>query len=185
MSHKDAGVFRPGPIAVLAAKSAVANVGVLEEGFNAGEAVETYQASTLPPAGVGAPWCACFVAYRLRTAAAQVGSPIPLSFPLTAWTPDYKRWAYSNNLWLPIESVKREYLAPEIGDLACFYFSAVGRIAHIGIVTSVRGGSCITVEGNTGPDKGKMANRDGDGVYLRTRNWQALGSGGGFVRLPF
>ena len=41
-----------------------------------------------------------------------------------------------------------------------------------------------SVEGNTGPDVGAV-NREGDGVYFKTRPLTAIGLAGGFVRLPW
>ena len=172
----------PGPIAVRAAAEALANVGVTEVGGeNRGTAVETYL--RFVGASLGDPWCAAFVAYRLFNAASDLGLVVPSSSLRSAWTPDYKTWAQKQGLWIPVDS--DEKVLP--GDLACFYFAAKQRIAHIGIVVERKPGGVgvFTVEGNTGPEHGEVVNREGDGVYRKDRNWSEFGSGGGFVRCPF
>lgn len=171
----------PGPIAIRAAREAVDNIGVVEVGGeNRGKAVETYL--RFVDASPGDPWCAAFAAYRVFNAAADLGKTVPSGFPKSAWTPDYKAWAISNGLWIPVDSDER--VLP--GDLACFYFPTKQRIAHIGIVVERKTtGGVWTVEGNTGPESGEVVNREGDGVYRKDRNWSELGSKGGFVRLPF
>lgn len=69
------------------------------------------------------------------------------------------------------------------GDLVLFYFAAKGRVAHIGIVMRSHSSGVVTVEANTSPGPG--VDRDGDGIYRRTRSWSELGSRGGFVRVPW
>lgn len=171
----------PGPIAQRAAKEALENVGVVEVGGeNRGKFVETYL--KFVGASPGDPWCAAFVAFRVFNAAQDLGLAVPKGFPKSAWTPDYKSWAIKNGLWIPVDSDER--VLP--GDLACFYFAAKQRIAHIGTVVERKTtGGVLTVEGNTGPESGEVVNREGDGVYRKDRDWREFGSGGGFVRLPF
>jgi len=170
------------PIATNAAAQALTNVGVVEEGENRGRWVETYQAAVgIPP---GSPWCAAFVRFRLERAAAMLGTQIPPGFPDSGWTPDYSNWAKSNGYWVPVATAEAGTILPRIGDLACFYFAAKQRIAHIGIVVEyAKLWGVVTVEGNTGPDIDAGVNRDGDGVYRKVRTWSELGAGGGFVRI--
>jgi hypothetical protein len=170
---------KPGPIALRASREALENVGVTEEGGNnRGKWVNIYLKAA--HASPGDPWCGAFVAYRLLNAADDLDMTLPADFPLSAWTPDYKEWGKKHGLWIPVDSDER--VLP--GDLACFYFSAKGRIAHIGIVVERKAsGGVYTVEGNTSPETG--VDRDGDGVYRKDRNWGEFGFGGGFVRLPF
>ena len=172
----------PGRVALKAVEGALANVGVTEQGGeNRGKWVETYLQSV--DAAPGNPWCAAFVSFRLQKAADELGLSLPSDFPRSAWTPDYKAWGIKHGLWIPVDS--DETVLP--GDLACFYFSAKQRIAHIGIVVARKpgGGGVFTIEGNTGPEHGEVVNRDGDGVYKKDRDWAEFGSGGGFVRLPW
>lgn len=172
-----------GPIARRAASDAEANVGVREEGNNAGKAVETYLAAV----GLtkGAPWCAAFVRYRMEAAAKALGLTLPKNFPDSGWTPAYQEYAKANAVWIPVSSAKAGAAKPERGDLCCFYFPAKGRIAHIGIVVKPGARGVYTVEGNTGPDAGPGVEREGDGVYRKFRRWAAFGKHGGFVRLEF
>lgn len=170
------------PIALRAAADALANVGVTEEGENRGKWVETYlRAVGLPP---GSPWCAAFVRFRFEQAAAALKLPLPTGFPDSGWTPDYKDWARSAGLWVPVESAEAEPFQIRPGDLVCFYFSAKSRIAHIEIaVEPGQAWGVNTVGGNTGPEAGAEVQRDGDGVYRKRREWDELGRYGGFVRM--
>lgn len=171
----------PGPIALRAAKDALANVGVTEEGGeNRGKYVEIYLASV--GLGPGNPWCAAFVFYRLQQAAKAVGAVMSPKPPKSGYCPDWKSWAKSNGLWIPVDSDIK--VLP--GDVALFYFASKERVAHAGIVVERKAsGGVLTVEGNTGPEKGGEVNRDGDGVYKKDRDWHEFGAYGGFVRLPF
>ena len=75
--------------------------------------------------------------------------------------------------------------AVHMGDIALFYFAAKGRVAHYGFVSEIGPGprQFRSVEGNTSPESG--VDREGDGVYVKTHVWGAVGSGGGFVRVGF
>ena len=173
----------PGPVAVLAADFALKNVGVTEdEGKeNSGKFVNIYLKSVgLTP---GNPWCASFVYYRIQDAAKVLSATLSPKPPKSGYCPDWKDWAKDNGLWLPVDT--DEKILP--GDLALFYFSAKGRVAHIGIVVERMKNSMgvYTVEGNTGPERGQEVNRDGDGVYRKEREWEEFGKYGGFIRLPW
>ena len=170
------------PIAMTAAYQALLNVGVVEEGENRGKWVETYQAAVgIPP---GSPWCAAFIRYRLEQSARSLGTTVPAGFPDSGWTPAYEAWAKQNGFWVPVSTAEVGTVKPRTGDLACFWFAAKARIAHIGIVVEPsKDWGVVTVEGNTGPDVGDQVNRDGDGVYKKHRCWHELGTGGGFIRL--
>lgn len=174
----------PGSVAKRAAQEALANVGVTEVGGNnRGPAVEKYLASV--GCKPGDPWCAAFVRFRFEDAAKDLSLTLPKDFPDSGWTPDYKSWGVKNLLWISQISADDGVAVVKVGDLACFYFPAKNRIAHIGIVVEVHDWGVVTVEGNTGPDSGEFVNRDGDGVFKKKRHWGELGSKGGFVRCPF
>lgn len=170
------------PIALRVAADALANVGVTEEGENRGRFVETYQRAVgLPP---GSPWCAAFVRFRFEAAAKALGLTLPAGFPDSGWCPDYKDWAIDACLWVGVEAAQAEPFQVRPGDLALFYFGAKGRVAHIGVIVEPgQTWGAITVEGNTGPEKGAEVNREGDGVYRKRRDWDELGRYGGFVRM--
>lgn len=175
-------MIKRGPIALRAAEDALKNIGVTEEGENRGKWVEVYQKAVgIPP---GSPWCAAFVRYRLEAAAKALGLPIPEDFPDSGWCPYYKDWAKQNNRWL-MAGTREDRDCVQKGDLACFYFPAKNRIAHIGIVIETHYTGVYTVEGNTGPEHGAEVRRDGDGVYKKNRSWHEFGMFGGFVSLPF
>lgn len=173
------------PIAIEAARAALANVGVTETGGdNRGPAVETYQRSVgISP---GSPWCAAFVRYRLEAAAEKLDLDIPIGFPDTGWVPSFVAWAQTNKVWVPRATARVEPSLVRPGDLVAFWFQAKARCAHIGIVVATPTTSgFVSVEGNTGPDRGTTVERDGDGVYRKQRTWSSVGTGGGFIRLNF
>ena len=177
------------PIASLSTDLAIANVGVQEVGENRGKAVEAYQASCKPPVPAGSPWCAAHVRFRHKQAATQLGIVYDETFPRSAYCPDWSRWFKSNGLWLPVQHIRDETTTkrPRRGDLALFYFSALSRIAHIGIVTKVEEWGVYTVEGNTSPEPSDelSVERDGDGLYAKKRNWSEFGKFGGFGFVNF
>ena len=173
------------PIALRAAADALANVGVTEEGGeNRGKWVEIYQRATGNKPGD--PWCASFVRYRFEAAARALGLTLPPAMPDSGWSPAYWGWAQGAGIWLPVQAAQLEPHQVRAGDLACFWFAAKGRIAHIGIVVEPgKTWGAVTVEGNTGPERGEEVNREGDGVYRKLRDWSELGARGGFVRINF
>ena len=153
-------------------------------GNNRGKYVETY----LKAAGAspGDPWCAALQFYRLLVAAKELGLKLPSDFDPRAYTPDWKNYALRNKLWIPVQTAQEAPLHTlQTGDMALFYFSNLGRIGHIEVVEEVHDWGCLTVGGNTGPDKGATVERAGDGVYLKKRTWSQLGARGGYARLPF
>ena len=177
-------LVEPGPIALRAVADAEANVGVVEQGGeNHGKAVETYLRSV--GLAAGAPWCAAFVHYRLREAAREIQARLPGDFPVSGYCPDYQDWAKKHGVWIPVDTARSMGSIPERGDLCLFYFAAKRRVAHIGMVAQAGLGGALfqTVEGNTGPETG--VNRDGDGVYKKSRSCASLGEFGGFIRLVF
>lgn len=170
----------PGPVALAAVAAAEANLDVHEEGGNnQGKFVEIYLGSV--GLGPGAPWCAAWVHYRLSAAAADLRTHLPQGFPRSGYCPDYERWGKARGFYM--HAAVGASLAKR-GDLVLFYFPAKQRVAHIGLVAGPRsdGRGVITVEGNTGPPRGSGVERDGDGVYRKSRLWSELGAGGGFIR---
>lgn len=174
---------KPGVIALKAitvmedfAKARTNEVG----GNNRGEQVEAFLRSV--KASPGDPWCAAFVVHCLVKAAGFIDETLPKDFPISAYTPDFKNWAKSKDLWIPAANAIEKGAT---GDLVCFYFEAKGRIGHIGGVTGKTANNLLTVEGNTGPTKGKEVERDGDGVYEKQHTVYELGKFGGLIRLPF
>ena len=181
---------QPGKIAVKAASVAegFADAGTHEVGGeNHGQQVEKFLRGV--GLSAGAPWCAAFVHYCEGKAEAflqTVGDKtvsLPISFPVSGYCPDYEDWARERGQWITVDQAQHGLVVPQRGDLVLFYFSAKGRVAHIGIVTGTFDGGVLTVEGNT--SSGTGVNRDGDGAYRRRRKWSELGNKGGFVRMIF
>jgi hypothetical protein len=169
-------------IALAVVKGARQNVGVLESGVNAGKYVEVYQKSCVPVLSAGDPWCAAFVRYRFIAAAGALGEKLPVDFPRTGYTPDWKAYAKAKGAWLSASIAKQFDERPRLGDLALFYFKNLKRIAHIGIVVEVHDWGVVSVEVNTGPVVG-VVERNGDGFYLQRREWHELGTFGGFMKV--
>lgn len=178
----------PGPVALRAiAEAENKNVLAVREvgGNNRGKHVEIYLKSV--NLGPGQPWCMAFVYYRILKAAELLGVKLPAGFPRTGYTPTGANYFKQRNLWIPVSAVKAKKAKPQRGDLVFFYFSTKGRIAHVGIVSSVTANGVYTIEGNTtsGRSSSGAVVRDGGGVYKTFRTWAEIGSQGGFGRLVF
>lgn len=166
-------------IAIKAADEALLNVGVEEIGKdNHGPAIKKY----LETIGLeeGYAWCAAFIKFRYIDAAKDLDEELSSGFlKLSGYTPDWKNYAQTNNIWIPMAIAKKNPSLIKKG-YACFFYSETrGRIYHCGIVISSNKDGFVSVEGNTSPGKGVEAN--GDGVYRKNRSWNSLGSGGGFM----
>ena len=109
-------------------------------------------------------WCAIWVNYVFGQALA-----LPL-VPKTAYTPTMAQWFRDRG---------RFGGAPRPGAVVFFDFpgDGVNRISHVGIVEAVnRDGSIVTIEGNTTAGVGG-SQRDGGGVWRRTRKVGIVGYG--------
>lgn len=140
------------------------HIGVKEiGGNNRGPMVEQFQAA-VGPVGKYQPWCASFVWFCINRVGAEKCCLKKTAHVMTMWSsaPLYARKKYGAPGYL---MVWRKY-------------SADGKPmadGHIGIVREHMHGTVYScVEGNTGDDSG--VSRDGDGVYLKTRNSGARGS---------
>jgi hypothetical protein len=130
--------------------NAAADVGVREaSGHNDGPEVERYLAHV--GLGAGHPWCAAFVSYEL--------SACGVRNPRSAWSPAFA--SVADQVWTPRKASR----SPRPGDVFSIYFARLGRVGHVGLVSSLDGGYINTIEGNTSAP----GSRDGDGVYARRR----------------
>lgn len=113
----------------------------------------------LAPGLQGAPWCAAFQRW-VNIHAGSVDLPIANPY----YCPSIVTYARQHRLWLP-----RDQGSP--GDLVLFTWKKNGVADHIGRIHARKGGSYITVEGNTAPTNtgGVEAQRNGGGVYDKTR----------------
>ena len=166
-------------IAIRAADEALLNVGVGEtEKDNHGPAIKTY----LQRVGLdeGYAWCAAFIKYRYMNAAQDLDEELSESFlKLSGYTPDWKNYAQTHNIWIPMSVARKNPALVKKGYAAFYYSESKGRIYHCGIVISSNKDGFVCVEGNTSPGKNVEAN--GDGVYRKNRTWNMLGSEGGFM----
>lgn len=118
--------------------------------------------------GTGSPWCAAFCVFCYEEAG--VGHKIPNS----AWSPTL----VANPTWK-----RGDGETPRVADIYGIFFPSKGRVAHVGIVQSWSGGTCVGIEGNTGPDgvEGTETDRAGDGVYKRWRPTMSIYSAKSFL----
>jgi len=133
-----------GDVVAIAAKE----VGVREAtGRNDGKRVEEY----LGAVGLhrGDPYCAAWISFIFK----QAG----YSEPRTGWSPDL----FPKNRLVKL---------PMRGDVLGIYFSDMGRIAHCGLVESVRSDWIYSIEANTDASGG----REGGGVYRRMRHKRSI-----------
>lgn len=113
------------------------------------------------------PWCAMFVSWIF----AHQGLPLPASTSKGfAYTPAGAAWFQKQGRWTH---------TPRRGHVVFYDFpgDGVNRISHVGIVEKVNAnGSIVAIEGNTSPGNGG-SQRDGGGVYRRTRSTGIVGYG--------
>lgn len=111
-------------------------------------------------------WCAAALSYWFHHAGASplVAAEAPKGF---IYTPSGAAWFKRNGLW---------GTTPRRGAVVFFRFSG-DRIHHVGIVVGLNSdGSITTIEGNTSPGPAG-SQRDGGGVYKRTRRSGIVGYG--------
>jgi hypothetical protein len=112
----------------------------------------------------GQPWCAKFVWWAFRKSLASS------LIPKAAYTPTFAQWFRDRRQW---------GARPRPGAVVFFDFPGdnVHRISHVGLVESVNGdGTVTTIEGNTSSGR-RGSQRDGDGVWRRTRRTGIVGYG--------
>lgn len=108
-------------------------------------------------------WCAIFQWWCFREAGEAD------LIPKTAYTPALASWFRARGRW---------GTTPRVGSLVFFNFPGDGldRISHVGIVEGINAtGTIVSLEGNTSPGT-SGSQRDGGGVFRRTRS-----PGGGIV----
>ncbi|GAB4064147.1 CHAP domain-containing protein [Angustibacter speluncae] len=107
----------------------------------------------------GQPWCAMFVSWCADRAGAAA------LIPKHAFTPSGAAWFRERGQWGS---------QPRIGAIVYFQWPKMNRIAHVGIVESVRGdGAVVSIEGNTDSAGG----RTGGKVMRQVRRANIAGFG--------
>jgi surface antigen len=112
----------------------------------------------------GQPWCAKFVWWVFRKSLASS------LIPKAAYTPTFAQWFRDRHQWGG---------TPLPGAVVFFDFpnDNLHRISHVGVVEAVNGdGTVTTIEGNTSSGR-RGSQRDGDGVWRRTRRTGIVGYG--------
>lgn len=113
---------------------------------------------------VPAPWCAAFVYWCARRAAALKGVPLPLEgVALQGYVQSYYLHALKSG-WI----LERSEVGP--GDLFLIWFPSLGRYAHIGFVYEMHADHYLTIEGNTDAAGGR------DGIEVASRRRQIAAS---------
>lgn len=143
-------------------KVATAEIGVSEvNGSNCGPRVNEYKAATWLPADKPWPWCAAFVCWVVREAAAQAGVPFTKTFqrPRTAGAWDFENWSLAQDDSTNTKKPHRNDI--QSGDIVVFKFS------HIGFAVSApdKDGNVMTIEGNTDG----AGSREGGSVLRKKR----------------
>ena len=139
----------PKELRLRALEIALTQVGVKERPSNRGKEVEEYQAE----AGIhpGDPWCAAFVNWCARRAAAELGVTSALeAVPLQGYVQSYVDHGKQHG-WV----VKANEVKP--GHLFCVYHPSLNRYAHIGFVGEMLPSRThfTTVEGNANSQGGR------------------------------
>ena len=138
-------------------------IGVTEvNGSNCGPRVDQYKAATWLNPKRGWPWCAAFVCWVVREAAALSGVQFTRTFkrPRTAGAWDMENWSLAQDRSTWTKKPHRKDIQP--GDIVVFTFS------HIGFAVSApdANGYVTTAEGNTD----KRGSREGGGVFRKRRH---------------
>jgi len=142
---------------------ATEEIGVTEvNGTNCGVRVNQYKASTTLPADEPWPWCAAFVCWVVREAAARAGVPFTATFkrPTTAGAYALETWSLAQDASTWTKKPHRNDI--EAGDIVVFKFSHTG----IAVTAPDKSGHFKCIEANTGPN----GERDGDGAWKKTRH---------------
>lgn len=129
-------------------------VGVREESENSGVLVSLFQQSLGTPQAPNLPWCAFMLQACLAYVEKKTGR-------LSALYPS----AHCKTMWLNSKT-ELATTSPRPGDIVVWSVGEDG-LGHVGVIESMNSLVLHTIEGNTGPGTGY--NRDGDGVYRRTR----------------
>lgn len=153
-------------VALVALKEAIRGVHEVG-GNNRGADVEIYQAVT---GAMRQPWCASFVSWCYQ----QVGIPLKTSHGF-AGVAAMKQWAQKMGYWRPQTRRGVSPYVPPTGSIVIF-----GPFSHTGIVLMGGEREDWTVEGNTSSGN-HGSQRDGDGVFRRTRSHQIIA---GYVVVP-
>lgn len=137
-------------------------IGVEEKGGNnKGPEVERFQKAVDGKAMAEA-WCMAFVQFCLKEVCERfkvVAGPYASEHCLTVWNKS-------------MASLRLK--APEVGALVIWQMEGTTN-GHTGIVKDVVNATTFKcIEGNTGPEVGTV-NRDGDGVYVKTRTTSGAG----------
>lgn len=143
---------------------AASQVGVVEEppGSNRGPQVDEYlRAVGIDPKSGSYAWCAAFVYWSFRQAAARIGTTNPVI--RTAGVLDHWNKAKQAGIKLLLrDEVIDEFSLLKPGLL--FVISTGGGKGHMGLVENFRDDRLITIEGNTN----LPGDREGVGVFRRT-----------------
>lgn len=146
-------------------------VGITEQGGNnRGQLVELFQRAAGGLAK-GESWCMSFAQYCIQEVDASVVHALVLGCS------DKKSQLFKSEHCLTVwnKSQALKIGAPKPGSL-CIWQHGQTASGHVGIVVDVNAdGSIMTVEGNTSSAEGGNQ-REGDGVWLKCRNLNAVGS---------
>ncbi|MCC6858922.1 MAG: CHAP domain-containing protein [Bryobacterales bacterium] len=153
----------PAPLLREALKTAAAEIGTMEDppGSNRGPKIDQYlKAVGLNPASGSYPWCAAFVYWCFRQAAASLGASNPLV--RTAGVLDHWNRAGERGIRRILCAEAREEPAVVLPGMIFIITTGSGN-GHTGLVERVEGVRLTTIEGNTNNE----GSREGVGVFRR------------------
>lgn len=145
------------------AKVAYSQIGVEEvDGTNCGQQVNEYKSATSLDPKQPWPWCAAFVCWVVREAAAKAGVKFTKTFarPTTAGAWAFELWSLAQDSSTSTKKPHRSDIMP--GDIVIFRFSHIG----IALTAPDKNGVVTTVEGNTDGS----GSREGGAVLRKLRH---------------
>jgi hypothetical protein len=145
------------PAALLA--EAVRRMGVREvpPGSNRSTIIDYWNAEAAAP--LGSPWCMAFV----RQASVEAVGRSRVPWPRTASVQALVTWAEGKGLVRDISTARP-------GDLAVWWYDALGRYGHVAVVERVTASTVTTIDGNTSnAAPGSPRDREGFVVARKTR----------------
>lgn len=148
---------------------ATKEIGVEEvNGTNCGVRVNQYKSATNLPADQPWPWCAAFVCWVVREAAAKAGVPFTETFrrPTTAGAYAFELWSLAQDKSTNTKKPHRGDI--QAGDIIVFNFSHIG----FAISSPDAEGYVTTIEGNTDG----QGSREGGAVLRKKRKVTAIRS---------
>jgi predicted nuclease of predicted toxin-antitoxin system len=156
----------PKGILLAAINIAKQNIGVMEQGNNAGEQVEAYLSSV--GLSKGNPWCAAFVYWSFERAARSLNTKTPLPKTGSVLT----HWSQTQGKKITAKQAQNDNNLIRAGQI--FIIKTGKGTGHTGIIERIDGNLLTTIEGNSNNN----GSREGVGVFrLQKRTIKSINIG--------